>query len=85
MSYMVMAQRIVNGSIIDENRNPVAQATVMVKGTTKQTVTDESGKFSIEANDNDILVVSHISFSPLEVKAVSGANHFTDQQCQKLV
>ncbi len=69
MSYMVMAQRIVSGNVIDENRKPVSQATVSIKGTTRETVTNEVGKFSIEANDNDILVISHISFSPLEIKA----------------
>ena len=69
MSYIVMAQRIVSGNVIDENRKPVSQATVSIKGTTRETVTNEVGKFSIEANDNDILVISHISFSPLEIKA----------------
>jgi len=64
-----MAQRIVSGNVIDENRKPVSQATVSIKGTTRETVTNEVGKFSIEANDNDILVISHISFSPLEIKA----------------
>ena len=69
MSYITMAQRIVSGNVIDENQKPVSEATIIVKGTSRQTVTNESGKFSIEANDQDILVISHISFLPLEVKA----------------
>jgi TonB-linked SusC/RagA family outer membrane protein len=64
-----MAQRIVSGVILDENQNPVSEATVAVKGTTRQTVTNETGKFSIEAADKDILVISHVSFFPMEVKA----------------
>ena len=69
MSCMAMAQRIVSGTIIDENKRPISEATVVVKGTTRQTVTNENGKFSIEAEDQDVLLISHISFFPLEVKA----------------
>jgi len=69
MSYTVMAQRIVNGTITDENRKPVAQATVGVKGTARQVSTNADGQFSIEARDEDILVISHISFVMTEVKA----------------
>ncbi len=64
-----MAQRIVSGNVIDENQKPVSQATIIVKGTTRQTFTDAEGKFSIEAKDEDVLVISHISFLPLELKA----------------
>src|SRR4030095_15123462 len=74
MSCIAMAQRIVSGSILDENQKPVSDATVMVKGTTRQTLTNQNGKFSIEASDEDILVISHISFMPLEVKAAQAAN-----------
>jgi TonB-linked SusC/RagA family outer membrane protein len=64
-----MAQRIVTGHIIDENKNPVSEATIGVKGTTRQTVTNTEGKFSIEADDQDILVISHVSFFMQEIKA----------------
>src|SRR5215467_7371615 len=69
MSSIVMAQRIVSGNILDESKNPVSGATVSVKGTTRQALTNDKGQFSIEANDGDILIVSHVSFFPLEVKA----------------
>ena len=74
MSCIAMAQRIVSGSILDENQKPVSDATVMVKGTTRQTVTNQNGKFSIEATDQDTLVISHISFLLLEVKATQAEN-----------
>src|SRR5438045_3478787 len=74
MSCIAMAQRIVSGSILDENQKPVSDATVMVKGTNRQTLTNQNGKFSIEANDDDILVISHVSFMPLKVKAAQAAN-----------
>ena len=74
MSCIVMAQRIVSGSILDENQKPVSEVTVMVKGTTRQTLTNQNGKFSIEASDQDTLVISHISFLLLEVKATQAEN-----------
>ena len=74
MSCIAMAQRIVSGSILDENQKPVSDATVMVKGTTRQTMTNQNGKFSIEAADEDVLVISHISFMALEVKVAQAAN-----------
>ena len=74
MSCIVMAQRIVSGSILDETQKPVSDVTVMVKGTTRQTLTNQNGKFSIEASDQDTLVISHISFLALEVKATQAEN-----------
>ena len=74
MSCIGMAQRIVSGSILDENQRPVSDVTVMVKGTNRQTLTNQNGEFSIEARDEDVLVISHISFMQLEVKAGQAAN-----------
>jgi TonB-linked SusC/RagA family outer membrane protein len=74
MSCIAMAQRVVSGSILDENQKPVGDATVSVKGTNRQTLTNQNGKFSIEAGDGDVLIISHISFMPLEVKAAQAAN-----------
>lgn len=51
-----------------ENRSPVDGATVTVKGTTTSTVTDAQGRFKINVPaDNSVLVVSHASFSALEI------------------
>src|SRR5215510_5564589 len=74
MSFIAMAQRIVSGSILDENQKPISDATVSVKGTNRQTLTNQNGKFSIEAGDEDVLIISHISFMLLEVKAAQAAN-----------
>lgn len=40
---------------------------VIIKGTNQGTVTDMDGKFSIEANDSDILVFSSVGFETQEV------------------
>jgi len=69
LSMAIMAQRTVTGNVIDENQKPVSEATITVKGTARHAITNENGKFSIEANDQDILVISHVSFLPVEIKA----------------
>ncbi|WP_315817663.1 TonB-dependent receptor plug domain-containing protein [Paraflavitalea speifideaquila] len=52
----------VKGKVVDENGNPLAGVSVMVKGTSKGTATNGSGEFSIEANEGDILVLSYIGY-----------------------
>lgn len=69
VSYMVMAQRTISGKVSSAENQPVSGATVTVKGTDKKTMTNNDGDFSINAGDNDILVVSSIGFDSREVKA----------------
>ena len=57
----------VNGTILDGENKPVARATVSVKGTTRITLTDAAGKFSINAANNDYIVVSFVGFATIEV------------------
>lgn len=57
----------VTGTVLDEENNPVNGATVLVKGTSKATVTNASGKFSINAAGTDVLVFSSIGFITLEI------------------
>ena len=49
----VQAQtRLVRGTVLDPDSEPVIGATVKVKGTTKAVATDVDGKFAIEAAPN---------------------------------
>ena len=74
VSYFVMAQRTVSGKVTSsENQQAVAGATVSVKGTKKQTTTDASGIFKIDAADNDIIVISSVGFTTQEKKAGESA------------
>jgi len=75
VSYFVMAQRTVSGKVTSsENQQPVSGASVTVKGTKKQTSTDVSGIFKIDAADNDIIVISYVGFSTQEIKAGESAS-----------
>ena len=63
-------KKAISGVIFDGTMNePLIGANVIVKGTTNGTVTDLDGKFTLEANPNDILVISSIGFKTIEVKA----------------
>ncbi|WP_299548760.1 TonB-dependent receptor [Seonamhaeicola sp.] len=55
-------QQTISGTVVDEAGVPVAGANVVVKGTTKGTVTDFDGNFSISASSGDVLEVSYLGY-----------------------
>lgn len=66
-------QTNVHGVIKDAKGNPVADATVSVKGTNRSTLTTTDGSFSIDAKAGDVLVITHVSFGTKEVTVGSGS------------
>ena len=62
----------VTGVIRDAQGEPLIGATVKVKGTNRGTSTDVDGKYSINANRGDVLVVSYIGSKPMEITVGSG-------------
>jgi TonB-dependent starch-binding outer membrane protein SusC len=60
-------QNTVRGTIVSDLGNPIAGASVIVKGTTTGTTTNTSGEFSIVAPRGATLVVSSVNFSEREV------------------
>ena len=63
----------VSGVIRDAQGEPLIGATVKVKGTNRGTATDVDGKYSINANRGDVLVISYVGSKPMEVTVRSGA------------
>jgi len=57
----------VTGIVLDEEKKPIAGATVLVKGTNRATTTNDDGKFSIAANGNNSLLVSFVGFITFEI------------------
>lgn len=55
------------GVVVDQKGNPVAGASVMVKGTLSGTITDESGNFSITADHDSVLEFSFLGFQSREI------------------
>ncbi len=52
----------VTGVVTDENGEPLPGATVIIEGTTGGTVTDIDGRFSIDADEGEVLVFSFVGF-----------------------
>ncbi|MCC8408287.1 SusC/RagA family TonB-linked outer membrane protein [Mucilaginibacter sp. UR6-1] len=71
VSIKAVAPVAVTGRVVDEKGAPLPGVSVAVKGSTAGTVTDASGKFSINAPDNGTLVFSFIGYTTQEV-AVAG-------------
>jgi hypothetical protein len=69
-SIQVFAQeRVVVGTVVDENKIPLPGVNVLVQNTTIGTITDLDGNFSLSIPDDDdkILVFSSIGFTTQEV------------------
>ncbi len=58
---------VVKGVVLDQRGDPVIGANIVEKGTTNGTVTDASGKFSLNVADNATLVVSYIGYVSTEI------------------
>ncbi|WP_162386947.1 TonB-dependent receptor [Spirosoma endbachense] len=60
--------RLVNGTVMDEKKSGLSGVNVLLKGTRSGTTTDKNGKFSINIdNDNSVLVFSFVGYGTQEV------------------
>jgi TonB-linked SusC/RagA family outer membrane protein len=72
----LMAQeRTISGNVKDKEGSPVPGTSVSVKGTTRGTVTDALGKFTIEAASGEVIRISGIGFVPQDI-TVDGTTSF---------
>nr|WP_199156183.1 TonB-dependent receptor [Pedobacter sp. ASV2] len=60
-------QQKITGLVTDEKDEPLVGASVIIKGGASATVTDKDGRYSIEANENDILIFSFLGFMTKEI------------------
>ncbi len=69
--------KLVTGTVTSTlDKSPLPGATVAIKNETRGVVADRDGKFSIEAQPTDVLVVSFIGFTSQEV-TVGNTTNFT--------
>ena len=55
--------RSIKGKVVSaEDNEPVIGASVIIKGTSRGTVTDLSGNFTINANPTSTLVISYVGY-----------------------
>lgn len=57
----------IQGTVVGADGNPLPYVNIVVKGTTKGTTSDADGKFSLDVNNGDVLVISSIGFVTQEV------------------
>lgn len=77
LSFGVFAQKHqVTGKILDESEMPVPGVNVVIKGTTVGTITGGDGTFSMQASDNDVLVITYIGYTTEEI-TVKGAGPYS--------
>lgn len=62
----------VQGTVVDENGEPVIGASVFIKGTKTGAVTDIDGKFSIKSPAGKTLVITYVGYEKSEAKAKDG-------------
>ncbi len=75
LSANAIAQRTITGKVIDDNKDPLIGASVLVKGTANGTVTDFNGEFQLNvAAGQHTLVVSYTGYETKEVKLKSNEN-----------
>jgi TonB-dependent starch-binding outer membrane protein SusC len=63
----------VSGIVKGVDGKPLANVSVVVKGTNKGTTTDSEGKFNLDVNAGEVLVVSLVGFGSKEVR-INSAN-----------
>jgi TonB-linked SusC/RagA family outer membrane protein len=66
LNFSFAQQTRVTGKISDMNNEPLPGATVLVKGTTRGTVSGVDGMYAIEAAAGETLVFSFVGFEPKE-------------------
>ena len=63
----LLAQVNVSGVVSDERGETLPGVNILIKGTTKGTVTNYDGEFTIQANPNDVIEASYIGFDSQEI------------------
>lgn len=65
--------KTVTGTVADEDGLPLPGVNVVVKGTTSGTTTDFDGKYTIEADQGEMLEFSFLGFETLEKEVGSSS------------
>jgi TonB-dependent starch-binding outer membrane protein SusC len=73
VTQLLAQNKTVTGKVLDEKGTPVANASVLIKGSTKGTTTSQDGSFSLSVPANaKALVISSVNFATQEV-SIKGA------------
>lgn len=76
MQFSFAQEKTVTGTVTTAMDGlPLPGASVIVKGTSRGQQTDFDGKYSIQVNQGDVLVISYVGMTPAEVK-ITGDNTY---------
>ncbi|WP_291584513.1 carboxypeptidase-like regulatory domain-containing protein [Bacteroides sp.] len=62
----------IKGRVTDENGEPLVGANILVKGTSKGTVSDVNGNFTLDADVNKEIAVNYIGYEPITLPIDTG-------------
>ena len=82
-------QKTITGTVNDETGLPLPGATVVVDGTTRGVATDFDGNFSIEASNDEILLITYVGYADQRIN-VGNEDSYTfnltpDNQLEEVV
>lgn len=69
---VTQSSTIIKGQIVDAEGEPILGATVVELGTTRGTVTDIDGNFTINSHANAKLRITYVGYKTVETKAANG-------------
>lgn len=74
MTNNLTAQTVpISGTVLsDDDGTPLPGVTVSVSGTSRATVTDNTGKFTVNVSKGTLLEFSYVGFAPQKLKAAAG-------------
>ena len=70
----VWAQKVSGVVTSDEDGQPIPGVTVIVKGTTKATITTIDGNYEVDANEGETIIFSLVGYLRQEIKASKGTS-----------
>jgi hypothetical protein len=59
----ILGDQTIKGKITDENGQAIPGASIIIKGTTKGTTTDEKGEYSLVVAETATLIISSVGFN----------------------
>jgi len=66
-SASLYGQNIVSGTVTDADNISIIGVNVLVEGTTRGTITDVDGSYSLEANPGEVLQFSYLGYAPKSI------------------
>jgi TonB-linked SusC/RagA family outer membrane protein len=73
-SFSLFAQdRVISGTVVDNTKQPIPGASIVIKGKTVGTATDINGKFSLKVTEGQTLIISSVGYASQEALVTTAA------------